>query len=58
MNIYNKYKEQYDNDQQTNKSYNLYRKSLQDNVMDKNKHESLCNNFIKNVVETKNESFL
>ena len=36
----------------------LYRKSLQDNVIDKNEYESLCNIFTKYVDENKNESFL
>ena len=45
--------------QQTIKSFNkLYRKSLQDNdVIDKNEYERLCNIFTKYVDETKNESF-
>ena len=37
INKYNKYKKQYERDQQTIKSFDkLYRKSLQDNVIDKN----------------------
>ena len=36
----------------------LYRKTLQDNVIDKTQSESLCNNFTKYVDETKNESFI
>ena len=44
MNKYNKYKKQYEKDQQTIKSFdNLYRKSLQDNVIEKSEDESLCN---------------
>ena len=55
---YNKYKKHYEKDQQTIKSFDkLYRKSLQDNVLDGNEYESLCNIFTKNVDETKNESF-
>ena len=55
---YNKYKKRYGKDQQTIKSFNkLYRKSLQDNVIDKNEYESLCNIFTKLVDENKNESF-
>ena len=55
---YNKYKKQYEKDNQTIKSFDkLYRKSLQDDMIDKNDYESLCNNFTKNVDETKNESF-
>ena len=57
-NKYNKYKKQYEKDQQTIKSFDkLYRKSLQDNVNDKNEYESLCNIFTK-YVDEKNESFL
>ena len=35
----------------------LYRKSLQDNVIDKTDFESLCNSFTKYFDEIKNESF-
>ena len=59
INKYNKYKKQYERDQQTIKSFDkLYRKSLQDNVIDKSEYESLCNIFTKYVDENKNESFL
>ena len=59
MNKYNKYKKLYERDQQTNKSFDkLYRKSLQDNVIDKTEYDSLCNIFTKYVDENKNESFL
>ena len=59
INKYNKYKKQYERDQQTIKSLDkLYRKSLQDNVIDKTEYESLCNNFTKYIAENKNESFL
>ena len=55
----NKYKKQYKRDQQTIKSFGkLHRKSLEDNVIDKNEYESLCKIFTKYVDETKNESFL
>ena len=48
LNKYNKYKKQYDRDQQTFKTFDkLYRKSLQDNIIDKNEYESLCNVFTK-----------
>ena len=43
---------------QSNLSINYIRKSLQDNLIDKNECESLCNIFNKYVDETKNESFL
>ena len=56
---YNKYKKLYERDQNTIKSFDkLYRKSLQDNVIDKAEYESLCNFFTKYVNENKNESFL
>ena len=59
INKYIKYKKQYERDQNTIKSFDkLYRKSLQDNVIDKSEYESLCNIFSKNVDENKNESFL
>ena len=59
INKYNKYKTQYERDQKTIKSFDkLYRKSLQDNVIDKSKYESLCNIFTRYVDENKNESFL
>ena len=58
-NKYNKYKKQYERDQQTIKSFDkLYRKSLQDNIIDKTEYDSLCNIFTKYVDENKNESFL
>ena len=56
---YNKYKKQYERDQQNIKSFDkLYRKSIQDNVIDKTENESLCNSFTKYVDENKNESLL
>ena len=59
INKYNKYKKQYERDQNTIKSFDkLYRKSLQENVIDKNEYESLCSIFTKYVDENKNESFL
>ena len=59
INKFNKYKKLYERDQNTIKSFDkLYRKSLQDNVIDKNEYESLCNICTKYVDETKNESFL
>ena len=59
INKYNKYKKHYERDQQTIKSFDkLYRKSLQDNVIDKTEYESLCNIFTKYIDENKNESFL
>ena len=46
INKYNKYKKQYERDQLTIKSFDkLYRKSLQDNVVDKSEYESFCNIF-------------
>ena len=59
MNKYNKYKNLYERDQNTIKSFDkLYRKSLQDDVIDKIEYDSLCNIFTKYVDENKNESFL
>ena len=59
VNKYNKYKKLYERVQNTIKSFDkLYRKSLQDNVIDKTEYESLCNVFTKYVDENKNESFL
>ena len=59
INKYNKYKKQYERDQNTIKSFDkLYRKSLQDNVIDKTEYENLCKIFTKYVDQNKNESFL
>ena len=59
INKYYEYKKQYEKDQQTIKSFdNLYRKSLQDNVTNRDEYESLCDIFTKYVDENKNESFL
>ena len=59
INRYNKYKKQYERDENTNKFFDkLYRKSLQDNVIDKTEYDSLCNIFTKIFDENKNESFL
>ena len=58
VNKYNKYKKQKEKSQQTIKSFDkLYRISLQDNIIDRNEYEILCNNFTKYVNERKNESF-
>ena len=52
INKYNKYKKLYERDQKTIKSFDkLYRKSLQDNVIDKTEYESLCNIFTRYVDE-------
>ena len=59
INKYNKFKKQYERDQQTFKSFDkLYRKSLQENVIDKTEYESLCNVFTRYVDENKSGSFL
>ena len=43
VNKYNKYKKQNEKDQQTIKSFDkLYRKSLQDILIDKKEYERLC----------------
>ena len=58
INKYNKYNQRYERDQNTIKSFdNLYRKSLQDNVIDKTDYESLCNVFTRYVDENKSGSF-
>ena len=58
MQKYIKYKKQYERDLLTNESFDkLYRKSLQDKIIDKNEYESSCNVFTQYVDETKNESF-
>ena len=59
INKYKKYKKLYEKDQQTIKSFdNLYRKSSQDNVIEKTEYESLCNISTKFMDENRNESFL
>ena len=59
MQKYNKYKKRYERDQNTIKSFDkLYRKSLQDNIIDKTEYENLCNIFTRYVDQNKNESFL
>ena len=59
INKNNKYKKQYERGQNTIKSFDkLYRKSLQDNVIDKTEYDSFCNIFTRYVDEKKNESFL
>ena len=58
LNKYHKYKKHYERDQQSIKSFDkLYRKPLQDNIIDKTEYESLCNIFTKYVDENKNEFF-
>ena len=59
INKYNKFKKQYERDQNTIKSFDkLYIKSLQDNIIDKTEYENLCKIFTKYVDENKNGSFL
>ena len=59
INKYNKYKKQYEGDQNTIKSFDkLYRKSLRDIVINKTEYDSLCNIFTRYVDDNKNESFL
>ena len=59
INKYNKSKKQYERDQNTIKSFDkLDRKSLQDNLIDKNEYQSLCDIFTKYINENKNETFL
>ena len=59
INKYDKYKKQYEKDRNTIKSFDeLYRKSLQDNVIDENEYENLCNIFTNYINENKNKSLL
>ena len=59
INKYSNYKKRYERDQNTIKSFDkLYRRSLQDNVIDKTEYENLCNIFSRYVNENKNDSFL
>ena len=59
INKNNKNKKQSERDQQTNKSFDkLYRKPLQNHVIDKTEYESLCNIFPKDLDEMKIDSFL
>ena len=58
MNNYKRYKKQYEKDLQTIESSDkLYRKSLEENDIDKTKYESLGNVYTKYLDETKRESF-
>ena len=57
-NKYNKYKKQYERDQNTIKSFDkLYRKSLQDNRIDKTEYDSLCNVLLDMSMKTKMNLF-
>ena len=57
INKYNKCKKQYENDQQTIVSFDkLYRKSSQDNVIDKNEYECLCNIYTRYLEESKKKN--
>ena len=59
INKYNKYKKLYEKDQQTIKFFDkLYKKTLQDNVIDETEYENLCIIFTKYVDGNKNEYFL
>ena len=58
VNKYNKYKKQKEKSQQTIKSFDkLYRKCLQDNIIDRTEYEILCNIFTEHVNERKNETY-
>ena len=58
INNYNKNKKQYERDQQTIKPFDkLYRKSLQDNIINKTEYDSLCKISTKYVDENKKEFF-
>ena len=59
INKYNKYKKIYERDQNTIKYFDkLYRKPLQNNVIDKNEYDNLCNVLTRYVDENKTGSFL
>ena len=59
MQKYDKYRKQCEKDQQTIKSFDeFYRKSLQDNLKDKNEYESLCKSFTNYLEGTKVNLFL
>ena len=59
INKYNKYKKQYERDQNTINFFDkLYRKSLQDDVIDKTEYECLCNVSTRYIDENKSGSFL
>ena len=59
INKYDKYKKQYEKDQQTFKSLrNLNRKSLQQNLVDKSQYESLCNILLKMWLKRKVNFFM
>ena len=58
MQKHSKYKKLQEKYQQTIKTFqNIYHKSLQDNMIDKNEYESQCNIITRYVDETKNEFF-
>ena len=58
-NKYNKNNKQYGRDQQTINTFDkLYRKSFQDNKIDKTEYETLCSIFTKYFDANKNESYL
>ena len=58
INKYNKYKKQYKRDPRTIKSFDkLYKKSIQDNLIDKSEYESLCKISTKYVDEIKVKLF-
>ena len=59
MQTFFRYKKRYQKDNETNKSFDkLYRKTLQDNLIDEIEYYSLCKNFIRYIDGTRNESFL
>ena len=58
INKYYKYKKQHEKHQNTIKPFDkFYRKSLQDNIIDKKEYESLCKFFTNYLDEAKIESF-
>ena len=58
MQKYDKYKKQYERDQNAIKSFDkLYRKSLQDNVIDKTEYESFVIFLLNMLMKTKMNLF-
>ena len=55
---YKKHKNQNGKDQQSSKSFdNLYKNGLQNKLIDKNEHESLCNLLLSILVKQKKNLF-
>ena len=58
MQKYKQHKNQYEKDQQSSKSFdNLYKKGLENNLIDKNEHESLFNFLLSILIKQKMNLF-